>query len=80
VVFPGDQDDERVDLRRQAADQYYLHRFYRAPARSQRRQPSAVRDEIEKVIGFWLAARRLSGFRVDAVPFFLETREPIADD
>ena len=33
---------------------------------------AAVRDEIRKVIGFWLA-QGLSGFRVDAVPFLLET-------
>ena len=67
-VFPGDQgglwtwDPE--------AGQYYLHRFYR-------HQPdlnvaaAEVRDEIRKLIGFWLA-QDLSGFRVDAVPFLLE--------
>ena len=67
-VFPGDQgglwtwDPE--------AGQYYLHRFYR-------HQPdlniasAEVRDEIRKLIGFWLA-QGLSGFRVDAVPFLLE--------
>ena len=32
-----------------------------------------VRDEIAKVMGFWLRARASSGFRVDAVPFLLET-------
>ena len=31
-----------------------------------------VRDEIAKIMGFWLQLG-LSGFRVDAVPFFLET-------
>ena len=52
------------------AGQYYLHRFYH-------HQPdlnvanAAVRDEIAKVIGFWLA-QGLAGFRVDAVPFLLE--------
>ncbi len=68
VTFPGDQaglwtfDAE--------AGQYYLHRFYH-------HQPdlnvanAEVRDEIAKVIGFWLA-QGLSGFRVDAVPFLLE--------
>ena len=67
-TFPGDQgglwtwDPE--------AGQYYLHRFYR-------HQPDLniasveVRDEIRKLIGFWLA-QNLSGFRVDAVPFLLE--------
>ncbi|MGI9054035.1 MAG: alpha-amylase family protein [Ilumatobacteraceae bacterium] len=58
------------------AGQYYLHRFYR-------HQPDLnvasadVRDEIRKVIGFWLA-QGLSGFRVDAVPFLLEV-EGIAE-
>lgn len=32
----------------------------------------SVRDEIRKIIGFWLELG-LSGFRVDAVPFLLET-------
>ena len=31
-----------------------------------------VRDEIAKIMGFWVQLG-LSGFRVDAVPFFLET-------
>ena len=31
-----------------------------------------VRDEIAKIMGFWLQLG-LSGFRVDAVPFLLET-------
>ena len=53
-----------------AAQQYYLHRFYKE-------QPdlnvasAMVRREIRKVVGFWLA-QHLAGFRVDAVPFLLE--------
>jgi maltose alpha-D-glucosyltransferase/alpha-amylase len=68
VVFPGDQTG--VWTFDAEAGQYYLHRFYH-------HQPDlnvaneAVRDEIAKVIGFWLA-QGLSGFRVDAVPFLLE--------
>jgi maltose alpha-D-glucosyltransferase/alpha-amylase len=68
VVFPGDQSG--VWTYDTEAGQYYLHRFYH-------HQPDlnianhAVRDEIAKVIGFWLA-QGLSGFRVDAVPFLLE--------
>ncbi|WP_420452017.1 alpha-amylase family protein [Ilumatobacter sp.] len=68
VVFPGEQ--EGVWTYDADAGQYYLHRFYH-------HQPDlnvaneAVRDEIRKVIGFWLA-QGLSGFRVDAVPFLLE--------
>ncbi|MDQ3475039.1 MAG: alpha-amylase family protein [Actinomycetota bacterium] len=67
-VFPADQGG--VWTYDAEAGQYYLHRFYR-------HQPDlnvashAVREEIRKVIGFWLA-QGLSGFRVDAVPFLLE--------
>ena len=68
-VFPGTQ--QGLWERDEAAQQYYLHRFYQ-------HQPDlnianeAVRDEIRRVIGFWMA-QGLSGFRVDAVPFLLET-------
>jgi trehalose synthase len=68
-VFPDQEDsvwtfDER-------AGQYYLHRFYRHQPDLNVANP-AVRDEIAKVMGFWLQLG-LSRFRVDAVPFFLET-------
>src|SRR5690606_39353496 len=69
VVFPGEQ--EGVWTWDDQAGQYYHHRFMP-------HQPDlnvaneAVRDEVRKVIGFWLA-QGLSGFRVDAVPFFLTT-------
>jgi trehalose synthase len=53
------------------AGQYYLHRFYRHQPDLNVENP-AVRDEIAKVMGFWLQMG-LAGFRVDAVPFFLET-------
>ena len=52
------------------AGAYYLHHFYRF-------QPdlnianAAVRDEIAKIMGFWLH-QGVSGFRVDAVPALLE--------
>jgi trehalose synthase len=51
--------------------QYYLHRFYRHQPDLNVTNPE-VRDEIEKIIGFWLELG-ISGFRVDAVPFLLET-------
>ncbi len=53
------------------AGQYYLHRFYKHQPDLNVTNP-AVRDEIMKVIGFWLELG-LSGFRVDAVPFLIET-------
>jgi maltose alpha-D-glucosyltransferase/alpha-amylase len=69
-VFPGEQNgtwayDEE-------AGQYYLHRFYE-------HQPDLnitnkdVREEIARIIGFWLSVG-VAGFRVDAVPFLLETQ------
>ncbi|MGJ3264657.1 MAG: alpha-amylase family protein [Salinarimonas sp.] len=70
VVFPGVQDttwtwDE-------AAQAYYFHRFYAHQADLNLANP-AVREEIEKIMGFWLELG-VSGFRLDAVPFMLEDR------
>ena len=76
VVFPGRQ--EGVWSYDAEAGQYYLHRFYA-------HQPdldvtsAAVRDEIRKILGFWLA-QGISGFRVDAVPFLLETDGAVGGD
>lgn len=69
VVFPDKEDslwqyDEK-------AGAWYFHRFYRS-------QPdlnitdARVRDEIVKAMGFWLELG-IDGFRVDAVPFIVET-------
>lgn len=69
VVFPGEQ--EGIWERDEASGEYYLHRFYRHQPDLNVTNPR-VRDEIAKVIGFWLELG-LSGFRVDAVPFFIET-------
>jgi len=69
IVFP-DQEDSLWQYDDEAG-QYYLHRFYK-------HQPdldianAEVREEIERVIGFW-SQLGLSGFRVDAVPFLLDT-------
>jgi trehalose synthase len=51
--------------------QYYQHIFYRQQPDLNITNP-AVRNEIAKIMGFWLQLG-LSGFRVDAVPFLLET-------
>ena len=68
-VFP---DKERgIWTYDEKAEQYYLHRFYRHQPDLNITNPK-VRDEIAKVIGFWLELG-LSGFRVDAVPFLLES-------
>jgi maltose alpha-D-glucosyltransferase/alpha-amylase len=68
LVFP-DKETSNWEFDKKTG-QYYLHRFYK-------HQPdlnianSDVREEIRKIIGFWLELG-LSGFRVDAVPFLLE--------
>jgi trehalose synthase len=69
VTFP-DQETS-VWTHDEQAGAYYLHRFYRHQPDLNVANP-AVRDEIARVMGFWLQLG-LSGFRVDAVPFLLET-------
>jgi trehalose synthase len=69
VVFPDAEDS--IWTYDDKAGQHYLHHFYS-------HQPdvniasSKVREEIAKIIGFWLELG-VDGFRVDAVPFLLET-------
>jgi trehalose synthase len=69
VVFP-DQEDGIWELDDRTGE-WYLHRFYKHQPDLNVANPK-VRDEIAKSMGFWLQVG-LSGFRVDAVPFFLET-------
>ncbi|MCU1422693.1 MAG: trehalose synthase [Microbacteriaceae bacterium] len=69
TAFPGEetstwQFDEKTN-------QYYLHNFYHFQPDLNVTNP-LVRDEIAKVMGFWLQLG-VTGFRVDAVPFFLDT-------
>jgi trehalose synthase len=69
LVFP---DAESSNWEKdEEAGQYYLHRFYRHQPDLNINNPD-VRAEICKIVGFWLQIG-LSGFRVDAVPFLLET-------
>ena len=68
TVFPGEEAsvweyDERTD-------QYFQHVFYKHQPDLNVANP-LVRDEIAKTIGFWLALG-VAGFRIDAVPFFIE--------
>jgi len=69
LVFP-DAEDSNWEWDEEAG-QYYLHRFYRHQPDLNIANPE-VRGEIRKIVGFWLQVG-LSGFRVDAVPFLLET-------
>lgn len=75
LVFP-DKEDSNWEWDEQAG-QYYLHRFYKHQPDLNIANPR-VREEIRKIVGFWLEIG-LSGFRVDAVPFLLET-EGVAHD
>jgi trehalose synthase len=69
IVFPGTETSNWAYDRR--AGQYYLHRFYKQQPDLNIVNP-AVRDEICKIIGFWIQLG-IDGFRVDAVPFLIET-------
>ncbi|MGY1720670.1 alpha-amylase family protein [Blastococcus sp. SYSU DS0552] len=76
VVFP-DQEDSIWTLSEETGE-WYLHRFYKEQPDLDVTNPR-VRDGIAKIMGFWLQLG-LSGFRVDAVPYFLETQHAAADD
>ncbi len=70
LVFP----DQETSIweKDEKAGSSYLHRFYKHQPDLNVTNPK-VRDEVIKMMGFWLELG-LSGFRVDAVPFFLETK------
>lgn len=68
VIFPGKQ--ESIWSYDRAAKRWYMHRFYPFQPDLNINNP-LVRNEIHKVIGFWLSLG-LSGFRIDAVPFLIE--------
>ncbi|MCS6711143.1 alpha-amylase family protein [Brachybacterium sp. EF45031] len=70
VVFPDAEDS--VWQYDEKAGQYYLHNFYREQPDLNVANP-AVQAEIAKIIGFWMQMG-MDGFRVDAVPFFLDDR------
>lgn len=68
AVFPGEANG--IWTKDDASGQWYQHSFYEHQPDLNIANP-AVRDELARVIGFWLQMG-VSGFRVDAVPFFLE--------
>ena len=68
VVFPGVQKTTWTYDR--SVKQWYFHRFYDFQPDLNIANP-AVRDEMEKIIGFWVTLG-IAGFRVDAVPFLIE--------
>ncbi|MDX6254404.1 MAG: hypothetical protein QOJ11_738 [Frankiales bacterium] len=78
IAFP-DQEKSTWTYDRKA-HAYYFHHFYRF-------QPDldidnqAVRDEQERIVGYWLELG-VAGFRLDAVPFYLDadgTKPSIGD-
>jgi maltose alpha-D-glucosyltransferase / alpha-amylase len=72
MVFPGVQPSTWTYDR--AAGAYYFHRFYHFQPDLNMDNP-AVRTEIRRIMGYWLELG-VAGFRVDAVPFILETPAP----
>jgi maltose alpha-D-glucosyltransferase/alpha-amylase len=69
MVFPGVQQSTWTYDRMARA--YYHHRFYEFQPDLNTENP-AVQEEIRKIMGFWLQLG-VAGFRVDAVPFIIET-------
>jgi maltose alpha-D-glucosyltransferase / alpha-amylase len=72
VVFPGFQSSVwTYDSRARA---WYFHRFYPHQPDLNIMNP-CVREEIFKIVGFWLELG-VSGFRIDAAPFVIEEVKP----
>lgn len=71
MVFPGVQ--KAVWTRDAVAGEYYHHRFYDFQPDLNMDNPQ-VRAEIRRVMGYWLQLG-VDGFRVDAVPFIIESTE-----
>ncbi|HWM90649.1 MAG TPA: alpha-amylase family protein [Thermoanaerobaculia bacterium] len=70
MVFPGYQD--AVWTWDEEAKAYYFHRFYAHQPDLDISNP-AVREEICRIMGFWLELG-VSGFRLDAAPFLIEMK------
>jgi maltose alpha-D-glucosyltransferase/alpha-amylase len=69
VAFPGEQDSTWTY--NEEAGQWYMHRYYDFMPDLNITHP-AVRDEMNKILGFWLELG-VSGFRVDSLPLMIET-------
>ena len=72
MVFPGIQSETWTYDEK--AGEYYYHRFYDFQPDLNMENPK-VRDELRRIIGFWVQLG-VAGFRLDAVPFVLETPAP----
>ncbi|MCE7062025.1 alpha-amylase family protein [Dyadobacter sp. CY343] len=72
MVFPGVQKATwTIDKKTKS---YYFHRFYEFQPDLNTDNPE-VREEIARIMGYWLELG-IAGFRVDAVPFILESPAP----
>ncbi|MEK0153974.1 alpha-amylase family protein [Arthrobacter oryzae] len=76
VVFPGEETS--IWTQDKATGEWYLHMFAKHQPDLNVANPK-VRDEIAKSMGFWLQMG-LDGFRLDAVPFFLELQGVSKED
>ena len=72
MVFPGVQ--KTTWTYDKEAKMYYFHRFYDFQPDLNTSNPR-VQAEILKIIGFWIQLG-VSGFRMDAVPFYIGTKGP----
>ena len=72
MVFPGVQ--EATWTLDPKSNSYYFHRFFEYQPDLNTDNPE-VRAEIERIMGYWLQLG-VDGFRVDAVPFILESPAP----
>jgi len=70
MVFPGVQ--KTTWTYDKEAKEYYFHRFYDHEPDLNIANP-AVREEIQKIMGFWLQLG-VNGFRMDAAPFVIELK------
>lgn len=73
-VFPGEAGGDRVWTYDEVADAYYFHRFYDFQPDLDLTNP-AVREEIRKIMGFWLQLG-VSGFRIDAATLMIQGKRP----
>jgi maltose alpha-D-glucosyltransferase/alpha-amylase len=69
MVFPGVQ--KATWTLDKKTNSYYFHRFYEYQPDLNTDNPE-VREEINRIMGYWLELG-IAGFRVDAVPFILES-------
>jgi maltose alpha-D-glucosyltransferase/alpha-amylase len=72
MVFPGVQKETWTYDK--TARLWYYHRFFNFQPDLNTENPQ-VRTEIQRIMGYWLELG-VSGFRVDAVPFVIESTHP----